>query len=267
MKTLSVPSRFTVRILGMAVMAALMLVPAAAPSRAIAQQPGTQRPPHSVAPAPSPSPAAANTPSSEEDRENAFLNAPVVHKMAHAFNLSEPAARTLFLVINFLIIFFAIAIPLARTMPKIFRKRAQNLRHDLDLARKATEEARQRMSAVEAKLAGLDREIAQFRAQVEQESLEDEKRIKATLKEESERILASAEQEIAAAAAHARRSLRSFAADLAIEQATRQLTLTPETDRALIGEFIGQLAGENGRGQDEAARAGSPAVAGKGGAK
>lgn len=242
----------------MAFLAALMLAPATVPSVARAQEPTPQRAPRSVSTAPSP--ATAETPKSEEDQENAFLNAPVVHKMAHAFNLSEPQARTLFLIINFLIIFFAIAIPLVRMMPKIFHKRAQTLRHDLDLARKATEEARQRMSAVEAKLAGLDQEIAQFRAQVEQESLEDETRIKASLKEESERILASAEQEITAAAAHARRSLRSFAADLAIEQASKQIALTPETDRELIHEFIGQVAAGNGRGEDEAA------LAGKGGA-
>lgn len=245
--------------LGMAVLAALMLAPAAVGSRAAAQQPAAKGPSSSASATPDPSPSTAETPKSEEDQENAFLNAPIVHKMAHALNLSEPAARTLFLVVNFLIIFFGIAIPLARMMPKIFRKRAQNLRHDLDLARKATEEARQRMSAVEAKLAGLDQEIAQFRTQIEQESLQDEKRIKAALQEESQRVLAAAEQEITAAAAHARRSLRSFAADLAIEQASRQIVLTPETDRALIHEFIGQVAAENGAG--EAARAGSPAAA------
>jgi len=64
------------------------------------------------------------------------------------------------------------------------------------------------------------------------------------MQEESARILASAEQEIAAAAAHARRSLRSFAADLAIQQASKQIVLTPETDRALIEEFIGQVAAD-----------------------
>ncbi|MFP5207029.1 MAG: hypothetical protein ACLGSH_16880, partial [Acidobacteriota bacterium] len=169
----------------MSVLAALLLAPAPGSSLAMAQQPAAQRATHSVAPTPAPPPSTAEAPKSEEDQQNAFLNAPVVHKMAQAFNLSEPAARTLFLLINFLIIFFAIAIPLVRMMPKIFRKRTQNLRRDLDLARKATEEARQRMSAVEAKLAGLDQEIAQFRAQVEQESLEDEKRIKASIQEES----------------------------------------------------------------------------------
>lgn len=189
-------------------------------------------------------PETTETPSSEERQEQGFLNAPVVHKLAHTLNLSEPAAREIFLAINFIIIFLAIVIPLTRMMPKILRKRTQTLGYSLEEARNASEEARKRMSAVEAKLAGLDQEIALFRAQMEQESLADEQRIKASIKEESERILASAEQEIGAAAAHARRSLRHFAADLAIEQASRQLELTAETDRALIGEFIEQVAAD-----------------------
>ena len=55
------------------------------------------------------------------------------------------------------------------------------------------------------------------------ESLEDEARIKAALDEESARIVQAAEQEISVAAAQARRGLRNFAADLAIEQAAKQI--------------------------------------------
>jgi F0F1-type ATP synthase membrane subunit b/b' len=74
---------------------------------------------------------------------------------------------------------------------------------------------------------------------VEEESRQDEARIKSTIGEESARIVAAAEQEIESSAAQARRSLRHFAADLAIDQAVQQLTFTPETDRALIAEFLG----------------------------
>jgi len=42
--------------------------------------------------------------------------------------------------------------------------------------------------------------------------------------------------------AQARRSLRHFAADLAIEQAAKQLEITAKTDRALIAEFLGDTA-------------------------
>ena len=47
-----------------------------------------------------------------------------------------------------------------------------------------------------------------------------------------------------AMASQAQRALRVFAADLAIEHAGKQLTLTPETDRAVINEFIGQFENE-----------------------
>jgi F-type H+-transporting ATPase subunit b len=97
---------------------------------------------------------------------------------------------------------------------------------------------------VEAQLSRLDEEIAKIREQVEQESKQDEQRIKASIEEERARIVASAEQEISVAAAQARRGLRHFAADLAIEQAARQLTLTPETDRALIADFVRETSSD-----------------------
>lgn len=263
MKILLAHPRFSARVLFLAVLAMLAMGPV---GRAAAQQheahPASSQPATSQAG----STSTEETPSKEEAQEQGFLNAPVVHSFAHALNLSEPTARVLFLIINFVIIALAIVIPLVRMMPKIMRKRGQTLRHNLDEARKASEEARQRMGAVEAKLAGLDREIAAYRAQIEQDSLEDEKRIKASLKEESERITAAAEQEINAAAAHARRTLRSFAADLAIEQAAGQLALSPEADRALINDFIGQVSAEAGNGS-QAVLAGGPAAAGKGGKK
>jgi F-type H+-transporting ATPase subunit b len=145
--------------------------------------------------------------------------------------------------INFAIILFAVTIPLTRAMPKIIRKRSQTLSQDLSSARQATAEAQARLSAVEAQLAGLGEEIKKLSAQVEQESREDEKRIKASLGEESARIVAAAEQEINMAVTQAKRGLRNFAADLAIGQAEKQIALTPETDRALIAEFVAGVAG------------------------
>lgn len=149
----------------------------------------------------------------------------------------EITART-FEWVNTIIILFAIVLPVARIVPKVLRKRSQNLRHDLEQAQKTTADANARLGAVEAQLARLDEEIAKIRAHVEEESKQDEARIKASIEEESARIVASAEQEIAAAAAHAQRGLKAFAADLAIEQAAKQLILTPETDRELIAEFV-----------------------------
>lgn len=160
----------------------------------------------------------------------------------------EWTART-FEWINTVIILLCIIIPVARFLPRVIRKRSNTLGHDLETARKTTADANARLSAVEAQLSRLDEEIAKIRAQVEDESKQDEARIKASIDEERARIVASAEQEIGAAAAHARRSLQSFAADIAIEQAARQMVLTPDADRALIAEFVSQAqdgAAQNG---------------------
>ncbi len=190
-------------------------------------------------------PEAANSqeaPKPEANEEDVYLHASAVKSIARMLHLSLEAADNLFLGINFAIIVFGIGIPLYRWLPRFLRNRSEKVRADIESARKATEDAGARLSAIEAKLSGLDGEIAQIRAQVEAESLEDEARIKSTITEESARIVAAAEQEVDASAAQARRSLRHFAADLAIGQAARQLVFTPETDQALIAEFLSNVA-------------------------
>ena len=180
---------------------------------------------------------------SQEEQDTVFrLEGPVVKWTAKTLNLSLNTTANIFEGFNFAIIVFGIGIPLFRWLPKFLRTRSEKVRGDIESARKATEEANARLSAIETKLAGLDGEIAGIRAQVEAESLEDEARIKATIGEESARILAAAEQEMDASAAQARRSLRHFAADLAISQAVQQLAITPETDQALIAEFLTDVA-------------------------
>lgn len=202
------------------------------------------------APAASSSQAAQNedtptTPSDEQKELNVYRHSPLVAKIGQKMGMDVETTAKVFEAANFLIILLAIVIPIVRIVPKMLRKRSETLSHDIQTAREATADANTRLSAVEAKLAGLDAEIQKYRAQIEQESQEDEKRIKASIGEESARIVAAAEQEITMAAAQARRGLRHFAADLAITQAEKQLVLTPETDRALIDEFIAS-AGKGG---------------------
>jgi F-type H+-transporting ATPase subunit b len=180
----------------------------------------------------------AGTNETAAEDENVYRHTPLVQSLAKTFHLDVETTARLFEDINFAIIALAIIIPLVRVVPKVIRQRSLTLKHDLESARKTTADANARLSAVEAKLSKLDAEIAAIRTQVEEESKQDEVRIKASIGEESGRIVAAAEQEIAVAAAQARRGLRHFAADLAIDQAAKQLVLTPETDRALLAEFV-----------------------------
>ena len=183
-------------------------------------------------------PEAAKSEQSETDQ---FRYTAIVKAAAKALHLSVEATARTFEFINFGIIALVLGIPLLRFLPKFLRKRAEKVRTDIETARKATEDANTRLSAVEARLSHLGEEIDKFRAEVEAESRQDEARIKAALEDESTRIVAAAEQEIGAAAAQARRGLRNFAAELAVEQAAKQMVLTPETDRALIAEFVGDV--------------------------
>jgi len=214
----------------------------ASPRFVVAQQPAPA--PGASAPAPASGTAPAQQPQSGEDQEKSFLHSSAVQAIARILHLDVETTSRILLGINFAVIFFAIVIPLGRVMPGILRKRSRSLSQDLETARQATTDANSRLSAVERKLAGLDDEMKAFRTQVEHDMVEDEKRIKASIGEESVRIVAAAEQELAAAAAQARRGLRNFAAELAIEHAEKGLALTPETDRALIAEFVSGVAAD-----------------------
>jgi F-type H+-transporting ATPase subunit b len=188
---------------------------------------------------------------SEEENNDQYRHAPIVESLAKLMHMDvETAART-FEIFNVGVVVLGIVIPLIRIMPRLLRKRTQKIQVDMESARKTTDDANRRLSAVEAKLASLDNEIAKFRSEVEDQITQDEQRDKATLEEERTRLVASAEAEINVAAAQAKRSLRHFAADLAIDQAAKQLVLTPETDRALIAQFVTETSrdGINGGGR------------------
>ena len=182
----------------------------------------------------------------KEEGENVYRHSKLVKSAAKALGWPvETTART-FEIVNVAIVVLGLGIPLVRIVPKMLRSRREKLSSNLESARKETDDANTRLKAVEEKLKHLDEEIARYRAEIENEMRGDEARIKGSLEEEKVRIVASVEQEIGIAAAQARRGLRSFAAELAIEQAEKQLVLTPETDRALIAEFL-STAGKGGQ--------------------
>jgi F-type H+-transporting ATPase subunit b len=241
----------------------VVAVAGVAPVRSFAQEPGATLPETSAPAAkdqsgPNLQAAPGQVKKEEAEEDNVYRHTKLVGSISDAVFHDDPNAtapekvelrerhieRTarIFEWINAAIIILAIIIPLGRYLPKLFRQRSLTLSNNLETARKTTADANARLSAVEAQLSRLDDEIAKIRAQVEQESKQDEQRIKATIDEERVRIIAAAEQEISVAAAHARRGLRHFAADLAIEQAVQQLTLTPDADRLLIAEFVRDAA-------------------------
>jgi F-type H+-transporting ATPase subunit b len=186
----------------------------------------------------------------EKEETNTYRkDGAVVRWTVNTFHMEPEAAARLYEYINFAIIVFAVGIPLFKVIPGVLRKRSSRLSAELEVAQAKTMDANERLSAVEAKLAGLDSEIAAIRKQVEEDMKSDEARAKAHIEEETARIVASAEQEIITAGTLVQRGLKQFAADLAIDRAMSQLTLDADTDRALIAEFANDVTGKHGRGK------------------
>ncbi|HMF65187.1 MAG TPA: ATP synthase F0 subunit B [Edaphobacter sp.] len=181
----------------------------------------------------------------EEDENEAYRHSPTVRALGAKLGLNADQAATAFTVANFVVLALLVGWFLLKTLPKTFRDRNSAIQKHLVDARSATEEASTRLNSVEARLSKLDEQIAAMRAQSEKDAAADEQRIKASVEEEKQKILAAAEQDIAAATAHARREIQQYAADLAIDQASRKLVVSAETDRLLIKSFAQRLTGKD----------------------
>jgi F-type H+-transporting ATPase subunit b len=216
---------------------ALPLALASAPAHAYAQ----------VNPSQSAAPNDNLTEHMDEPETNAqmeaFRHSPAVEYLGRHLGLSTETTARINEDFNSALLIVAILWFLIRVVPKVFRKRNETLNKQLLDARLAAAEANQRLAVVEERLSKLGVEIEAIREQTEREMVNDEKRIQESIEAERQRIIASAEQEIEAAGAAARRDLKKFAAQLAVNRARQEIRLSLEEDRALIRSFGESLDG------------------------
>jgi len=168
--------------------------------------------------------------------------------LARITGLSIDAAYWLAVILNFAIVAGLIAWAAKKNLPAMFRNRTASIQKNLEEARAASEDAKQRLSQIESRLGHLDDEINQIRAASEKEAAAEEERIKAAAAEEARRISESAGQEIAAATKAARRELTAYAADLAVSLASKQIRIDAATDQALVRRFAQQIAFDSNSG-------------------
>jgi F-type H+-transporting ATPase subunit b len=195
---------------------------------------------------------AAETPSQESgknetketDPTEALRHSNSVRWVARKTHLSVDQVYWICIFINFGIIFVALAWPMWKRLPGVFKGRTSAIQKGIEEARKTSEEARRRLTEVEGRLSRLDVEITGMRREAEENAAIEEKRILGETEEERRRIVASAEQEIALAAANARRELKSYAAGLAVDLAEKKIRVGQDTDEALVREFTAQLGKE-----------------------
>lgn len=177
-----------------------------------------------------------------EDETAQFKHSASVQLLARLTGLSQDNAYWLAVVLNFAIVLGVIWWASKKNLPAMFRNRTASIQKSLEEARRASEDANRRLAEIESRLGHLDNEIAQMRATSEKEAAVEEERSKAAAAEESRRIVESAEQEIEAAAKAARRELKTFAADLAVSLAAKQIHVDPAADQELLRRFSQQLS-------------------------
>ncbi len=186
----------------------------------------------------------------EESESEAFRHSASVQAVARMVHLPVETTANIMMFINFGILAAVFLYFVFKFLPNAYRNRKTTIQKALVDARSATQVASERLNAVEQRLSRLDTEIDSIRKQVEQDARADEARIKASLEEERVRIVDSAGHEIEALGTAAQRDLKRFAAELALDRATSQLSLDQETDRKLVSGFARGLGNSNDGGRN-----------------
>jgi len=132
-----------------------------------------------------------------------------------------------------------------------FEARGLHIRQEMLEAEEAKKEADSRAAAVELRLARLEDEIGELRAEAQREEQAESARYVRHAAAEVAKIQARAEQEIAAAGKAARMELKRHTAELALGLAERKIRarMTAETEDQLVRAFRENLHGPSSSAQ------------------
>jgi F-type H+-transporting ATPase subunit b len=186
----------------------------------------------------------------QETGEDVYRHSPSIKLIARWLHLDKEVAARLFEYLNFAVLAGAVLFALLKYLPKTFRAQREDIQHRLVEARTATQQANDRLAAIEQRLSRLDEEIAAISKQAEKDSSEDEARIKASIETERQRIMEAVSRDLAAASSAAQRDLKRFVAGLAVDRAAQRIALTEDDHRALVQEFsrsLGQQVRNGGK--------------------
>jgi F-type H+-transporting ATPase subunit b len=124
-----------------------------------------------------------------------------------------------------------------------FRGRAEEISRKIDEGARAREAAERRRQEIQAKMASLENEVRELRAEAKRDAEAEAKRLRALSRAEADKIEQAAQAEIEAARRSAAMELKVLAARLAIERAEALLReeITPKAEVALFKTFVAEL--------------------------
>jgi len=158
---------------------------------------------------------------------------------------AEQPVGTAFKWIHFVILAGLSYWVFAKLLPPMFRRNADNISAAIAKATAAKAEAEKQLQNAAAKLANLEKEIAEFRAIAQREASAEIERLRTVTKGDVEKIGTAAKAEIEAAERAARVELKALAAKLAVDGAESLVArqMTPSVQEALISQFVQSLQG------------------------
>jgi len=172
-----------------------------------------------------------------------LLAVPVLAQEGEASPADSPTGWV-FRWINFAIVAVLIIYAFRKASPA-FHRHADEISERIAEGTRAREAAEKQRSEVQAKLAGIEQEVARMRVEAKQGAEAEAERLRALARTEAETIERAAQQEIAARERAARLELKALAARLAVEraEATLRQAMTPESEAMLFGTFVRELEG------------------------
>ena len=144
--------------------------------------------------------------------------------------------------IIFAIVFVSLVYAFAKAAPS-FRTTSEGIAQKIAEGARGREAAEKQRREIQAKLAGIDAEVAKFRDEAKRSMETEAARLKALSRHEAEIIERAAQAEILAAQRAAALEMKALAARLAVERAEVMLAgqITPEAQAYLFHTFVAEL--------------------------
>ena len=160
-------------------------------------------------------------------------------------NAAQEHANEIFKWINFVLVSGGLFWLFGNVLPPKFRRNADSISSAITKATAAKAEADRQLREAEEKLAHLEQEVAQLRANAQREAEAEGQRIRDATQADAQKVGVAATAEVEAAERAARLELKAIAANLAVEGAESLLAkqLTPQGQEALVSAFVKGLAG------------------------
>ena len=168
-----------------------------------------------------------------------------VRAAEEAVSPAVESATEIFKWINFAVVAGLLIWVFGKLLPPVFRKKAETISSAITTATSAKAAADAQLREAETRLANLQKEVAELRANAEREGTAEVTRLRAATQSDAQKIAATARAEIDAAERAARLELKALAANLAVDGAETLLAkqLTPQAQESLISNFVKSLEG------------------------